>query len=410
MASYPPKKNIAFTISLPIVDADGDLVAGATTPTGVVAGADGVAVLGAFTATATPTDEGEGFYDIALTAAQMNFDRVAGVLKSATAGAKNTPFVIYTSVRQVDDLAFPVVSGRGIDVDATNGVEITANQAVNVTQWNGTIVATPTVAGVPEVDVTHWIGVAAATPTVGGVPEVDVTHFNGTAGTFVAGRPEVNTSHVSGTLQTAGDVIGDTNDIQARLPAALTADGNIKADTLRVGGTLQTAGDIIGDTNDIQARLPAALTADGNIKADTLRVGSTLQTAGDLAAMITVVDDFIDTEIATILAAVDTEVAAIKTRTDNLPEGVTKNAILNNFEFFMVDVADHVTGKTGLTVTAERSIDGAAFAACANAVTEVSAGVYKINLAATDTNGDTITLKFTSAGADATLIMIKTEA
>lgn len=92
----------------------------------------------------------------------------------------------------------------------------------------------------------------------------------------------VNVTKVAGTTQTAGDIIGDTNDIQARLPAALTADGNIKADTLRVGGTLQTAGDIIGDTNDIQARLPAALTADGNIKADTLRVGGTLQTAGDI--------------------------------------------------------------------------------------------------------------------------------
>lgn len=71
----------------------------------------------------------------------------------------------------------------------------------------------------------------------------------------------------------------DTQDIQNRLPAALTGDGNIKADTLRVGGTLQTAG-------DIPARLPAALTADGNIKADTLRVGGTLQTAGDIPARL----------------------------------------------------------------------------------------------------------------------------
>lgn len=87
-------------------------------------------------------------------------------------------------------------------------------------------------------------------------------------------------------------------------------------DVVRVANTVQTAGDIIGDTNDIQARLPAALTGDGNIKADTLRVGGTLQTAGDLAAMLTTIDDFLDTEIAAILAAVDTEVAAIKAKTD----------------------------------------------------------------------------------------------
>lgn len=55
-----------------------------------------------------------------------------------------------------------------------------ANAPVNAAQWGGSNVATPTVAGVPEVDVTHWIGTAAATPTVAGVPEVDVTHIAGT--------------------------------------------------------------------------------------------------------------------------------------------------------------------------------------------------------------------------------------
>jgi len=106
-----------------------------------------------------------------------------------------------------DDLAYPSTSGRAIDVDATGGVEITPNQNVNVAQWDGS---------------------AVATPTVSGVPEVDITHFGGAAGTFASGRPETNTSHIGGTLQTAGDVIGDTNDIQARLPAALVS-GKIDA-------------------------------------------------------------------------------------------------------------------------------------------------------------------------------------
>jgi hypothetical protein len=54
------------------------------------------------------------------------------------------------------------------------------------------------------------------------------------------------------TLQAEVDGIqADTEDIQARLPAALTADGNIKADTLRIGGTLQTANDVGADVNDI---------------------------------------------------------------------------------------------------------------------------------------------------------------
>lgn len=68
------------------------------------------------------------------------------------------------------------------------------------------------------------------------------------------------------------------------------------------------------DTDNLQTRIPAALTADGNIKADTLRVGGILQTAGDLAALITAVDDLVDTEVAAIKTVVD----AIKAKTDSL--------------------------------------------------------------------------------------------
>jgi len=60
-------------------------------------------------------------------------------------------------------------------------------------------------------------------------------------------KSPTTTVNLSGTtIKTATDVETDTADIQGRIPAALTGDGNIKADTLRVGGTLQTAGDING--------------------------------------------------------------------------------------------------------------------------------------------------------------------
>lgn len=90
------------------------------------------------------------------------------------------------------------------------------------------------------------------------------------------------------------------------------------------------------------------------------------------------------------------------------PSGVKKNTALANFEFPMYSSDDHVTLLTGLTVTAQRSIDGGAFAACANAVAEVSSGIYKINLAAADLNGEIITLLFTASGADATPVTIRT--
>lgn len=45
--------------------------------------------------------------------------------------------------------------------------------AVDVTQWNGTAVATPTVEGVPEVDITHVAGTAEDLPTATALATVD---------------------------------------------------------------------------------------------------------------------------------------------------------------------------------------------------------------------------------------------
>jgi uncharacterized protein YoxC len=79
---------------------------------------------------------------------------------------------------------------------------------------------------------------------------------------------------------------------------------DVDAILVDTGTTLQGEVDgIQADTEDIQARLPAALTGDGNIKADTLRVGGTLQTAGDIPGLVTTVDTVVD---------------AIKAKTDSL--------------------------------------------------------------------------------------------
>lgn len=79
--------------------------------------------------------------------------------------------------------------------------------------------------------------------------------------------------------------------------------------------------------------------------------------------------------------------------------GIKKNTALTAYPFLMTDSTTHAPA-TGLTVTATRSIDGAAFGACANAVSEIASGWYKITLAAADLNGGTIALKFAAAGAD----------
>src|SRR3990172_8423201 len=88
--------------------------------------------------------------------------------------------------------------------------------------------------------------------------------------------------------------------------------------------------------------------------------------------------------------------------------GIRKKTAYNDFEFLMVDSTDHVTPKTGLTVTGQRSIDGGVFAAVGGVIAEGSAGIYQFDAAAADTNGDSITWKFTGVGADATYFSFKT--
>ncbi len=200
----------------------------------------------------------------------------------------------------------------------------------------------------------------------------NVTQLLGTAwltpGT--AGTPDVNTKLVGGqTASAAGAVtfpgtIASTTNITAAAGCAVSS----------LGADVITAASIATD----------AITA-AKIAADAIGSSEFAQAAAD-------------------------KVWASATRSLTTAAGIKKNTALANFEWFMRDSTDHVSGKTGLTVVEEVSIDGAAFAALTNTFAEVANGIYKINLAAADLNGDVITLKFTGTGADPTLVTIKTEA
>lgn len=195
--------------------------------------------------------------------------------------------------------------------------------SANVAQWNGTNVAAPATAGVPDVNVKNINNVSAS----------PVTAVNANQGTT---QPVNFTGTGAAALAQA--------DVQDWKGATAPA-----------------------NTGDAFARLGAPVGA--SVSADIAAVKS------DLDGGVTV--------------------AAIAAAATN----VKKNAAQNGFMFVMTDSTTHAP-KTGLTVTATRSLDGAAFAACANAPTEVGNGWYTINLAAADTNGNHVALRFTAAGAD----------
>lgn len=87
-----------------------------------------------------------------------------------------------------------------------------------------------------------------------------------------------------------------------------------------------------------------------------------------------------------------------------------KNVAFPNLSVFMVDSADHVTPKTGLTLGVTRSLDKGAFAAGTGTAAEVANGLYEYDASQADMNADVVDFRFTAAGADDTLITIHTRA
>lgn len=85
-----------------------------------------------------------------------------------------------------------------------------------------------------------------------------------------------------------------------------------------------------------------------------------------------------------------------------------KNTGLDDFMFPMYDAATK-SPKVGLTVSAQRAIDGNTFSQCTNSVVELSNGIYKINLSPEDMNGDKIMFRFSATGADDQLVEIITQ-
>lgn len=191
-----------------------------------------------------------------------------------------------------------------------------------------------------------------------------------------------------------------------------------------------TAGTITTVTNLTNAPtngdFTATMKASINTEADTALTDYDGPTNAELTTALAAADDAILAQVALVKAATDNlpsdpaDASVIAGRFDTVdtslaaiaadhPNRITKNVALAAFPFTMVADSDGKTLLDGLTVTAERSLDGAAFGACANAVAEIADGVYKIDLAAADLNANTVILRFTAATARARHITIVTE-
>ena len=267
-----PIYNARFRVVFPILDADGDLVTAAATLDSELSQDQGT--FADATNEATEIATSSGMYYLDLIATELDTKSTAVIVKTATAGAKTTPLVLYpkrlpvirTGTGQAGAAStITLDSGASALDDFYNGcyVNITNNdpanvlgQARRVTDYVGsTKVATiegtwgtnPTSASTFEIlapgdtaNVAAWAGSAVSDPSAAGLPEVDVIRIAGVAVSTTTAQLGVNAVQAGGTAWGSGAITAASIATDA-IGAAELADGAITAATFAAGAIDATA-------------------------------------------------------------------------------------------------------------------------------------------------------------------------
>ena len=187
---------------------------------------------------------------IDLSATEMTADNVTVVCSDA-AGAEwcDLVFNLQPSARQIDDLAYPATAGRSMVVDAAGLVD--ANMVKAGPSGSGTAQTAGDIpAMITAVDDYVDAEVAAIKAKTDNLP-ADPADASDIAAAFATVNATLGTPAGASIAADIAAVQSDTNDIQARLPAALTAGGNMKADALAISGSTAAADNLEESTEAI---------------------------------------------------------------------------------------------------------------------------------------------------------------
>lgn len=255
-----PQKNVAYRVTFPILDADGDLVTGATGLDSEISKDGGT--FADCTNEATEIATSSGVYYLDLTSTEMNADTVAIIVKTSSSDAKTTTLVMY--------------------------------------------------------------------PEEAGDIRVNVTQFGGTNGTFASGRPETNMTHIAGSAVSTSTAQIGANAVQAGGTAwgsgAITA-ASIASDAItnaKIAADAIGASEIAADAIDASALATDAVTEIVNAVwaavTRTLTANTNLNdlNAAGVRAAVGLASANLDTQLTAIDDLIDTEVGAIKIKTDQL--------------------------------------------------------------------------------------------
>jgi hypothetical protein len=243
-----PVYGAPWTVVFPMLDADGDLVTGATTPDSEVSkNGDTFADC---TNEATEIATSSGIYYLTLTATEMTADIVAVIAKSATSGMKTTPIVLYP--RKLVELASGTAQGgaagyitlaagsvlydnqySGCVCVATLDTTVEARILGACTASNQQCVVTPEWNTTPDSDDTYkiYLPEGMRIPTVNVVAISDDTSappnlelmFDGTGYAGGTTKLDVNTASISANAITATSINADAIEAAKIKDDAITA-------------------------------------------------------------------------------------------------------------------------------------------------------------------------------------------
>lgn len=289
---------------------------------------------------------------ITLSQAETNGDNLT-IIFSDAAGAEWCDLTInlQTVARQIDDLAYPATSGRSITVDASG------NANTNLVNIAGSAVSTTTAQlGVNVVNAagTAWgsgaitaASIAASALNGKGDWNIGKTGYSLTATTGLGNQTADITGSLSGSV---GSVTGAVGSVTGNVGGNVTgsvgsiATGGIAATSFAAGAINATAiaadaitaAKVAADvTTEIQSGLAtaASIAALNNLSQADIRTAVGLASA-NLDTQLTAIDDYLDTEVA-----------AIKAKTDQLTFTVA-NQVDSNIQY-VNDVAVTGTGAAG---------------------------------------------------------------
>lgn len=259
-----PRKNIAYRVTFPIFDADGDLVTGASGLDSEVS-IDG----GTFadcTNEATEIATSSGMYYLDLTSGELNGDTVAVIVKTSTSGAKTTPIVLYPE--EAGDLRVDVVQISG-DTTAADNLE----SFTDGTGYAGTNNVIPTVTTVTNLtnaptngDLTATMKTSVTTAATAATPTVTLADGAITAAKIATGAIDADAIATDAVTEIVAGVWAYVTEGAITAVQVMRGLAAVMMGKSTGGGTTAVAFRDLADSKD---RIAATVDTDGNRTAIT---------------------------------------------------------------------------------------------------------------------------------------------